>query len=333
MKQLKISTLFFAAFLLSGLTSCLKSNDDKMGLDVSKPDNIVEFANTGDNVAVATSTYPRFSTDLGVVNQDDTVFFNVNVSYSGSNDASEDITISLALDPAALTLFNTQNESDYVAPPADLFKLPATVVIKKGTRKTQVKVGIVNNASFDFNVNYALPIQISSASKGTISGNFGKAMYSFSARNRYDGAYTMDATAPMVDVVSPGLTGFYPLKMHLITFTGNSVALYDIDGNAAKTYGHPIKSGASASYYGSFSPVFSFDNNGNITSVTNYYGQESGANKRSAVLDPTGVNKIVFKGDGKVDYFEVSYIMQQSVSSPFSPRTWFHEKFTYLGGR
>ncbi|HEY9262264.1 DUF1735 domain-containing protein [Chitinophaga sp.] len=333
MKQLKISTLFFSVFLLSGLTSCLKSNDDKMGLDISKSGNIVEFANTGDNVAVAASTYPRFTSDLGVVNVGDTVFFNVNVSYSGSDDAPEDITVSLALDPAALTLFNDQNETDYVAPPADLFKLPATVIIKKGTRKTQVKVGIVNNASFDFNVNYALPLQISSASKGTISGNFGKAMYSFSARNKYDGIYTMSATAPMVDAASATLTGYYPLKMHLITYSGNSVALYDAEGNAAKTYGHPIWSVTVPSYYGSFSPVFFFDNNGNVIGVTNYYGQESGGNKRSAALDPTGVNKIVFKGDGKVDYFEVSYVMQQSVSTPFAIRTRFHEKFTYLGGR
>jgi BT_3987-like, N-terminal domain len=333
MKQFKISTLFFSMLLLAGFTSCLKSNDDKMGLNISKTGNIIEFANTGDNVAVAASTYPRFSTDLGVVALGDTVFLQVNVSYSGSMDAPEDITVGLAVDTAALALFNTQNGSDYVAPPAALFKFSPSVVIKKGTRKTQIQVAIINNGNFDFNVNYALPLQISSASKGVVSGNFGKAMYSFSARNNYDGAYTMAATAPMVDVLNAGLTGFYPLKMHLITFTGNSVALYDIDGNAAKTYGHPIKNGTSPSYYGSFSPVFFFDSNGKITSVTNYYGQESGGNMRSAVLDPTGVNKITFKEDGKVDYFEVSYIMTQSISSPFLPRTYFHEKFTYLGGR
>ncbi|MBV8253340.1 MAG: DUF1735 domain-containing protein [Chitinophaga sp.] len=331
MKQSSIKALLSFAILFS-MTSCLKKND-MIGLDTSARSNIIEFANTGDNVATATSTYPRFTTDLGAVKSGDTVSFNVNVSYSGSNDAPTDITVNLALDTVMLKQFNAENGTNYVAPPAAIYSMPQSVVIKKGTRKTQVKVGIVNNNSFNFNVNYGLPLTISSSTGGIISANFGKAVYSFSARNTYDGIYMMDATAPMVDVLNAGITGWYPVKMHLITYSGNSVALYDGVPIYTKTYGHPIQSGGSGSYYGSFSPVFFFDKAGNITSVTNYYGQNSGGNKRSAVLDPTGINKITFKADGTVDHFEVSYIMTQSVSSPDLPRTYFHEKFTYLKSR
>jgi hypothetical protein len=331
MKRLTIEILLFST-LLSGLTSCLKSND-RIGLNPAITGNIVEFDNTGDNVATATSVYPRFAIDLGVVNVNDTVSFNVNVSYSGTNTAPEDITVNLALDTAALNLFNKQNGTDYETPPAAICKIPASLVIKKGTRQTQGRVIITNNSSFDFNADYGLPLQITSASQGIVSSNFGKAVYSFSARNKYDGAYKMEATAPMVDLTSPAFTGWYPLNMQLITFTGNSVGLYDAAGNAAKTYGHPFLNAGGSSYYGSFSPVFFFDDNGKITSVTNYYGQESGANKRAALLDPTGVNKVTFKADGKVDFFEVSYIMTQSLTAPFAPRTRFHEKFTYVKGR
>ncbi|PSL44211.1 uncharacterized protein DUF1735 [Chitinophaga niastensis] len=331
MKRLTIKILLFSA-LMSGLTSCLKKND-MAGLDSSIRGNVVEFDNTGDNVASATSIYPRFAIDLGVINIGDTVSFNVNVSYSGTNVAPEDITVNLALDTAALNQFNVQNGTSYKAPPAAIFQMPTSLVIKKGTRQTQIRVLISNNSSFDFNVNYGLPLQITTASKGIISSNFGKAVYSFSARNKYDGVYTMDASAPMVDLTNPAFTGWYPLNMQLITYSGNSVALYDAVGNASKTYGHPFHNAGNASYYGSFSPVFFFDNTGKITSVSNYYGQESGGNKRSAVLDPTGVNKITFKANGKVDFFEVSYIMTQSVASPYKPRTFFHEKYTYQKGR
>ena len=295
--------------------------------------NVVEFANTGDNVSGSLSTYPRFTSDLGSVAAGKTVDFNVNVSYSGVDAAPEDISVTLAVDTSALSIYNTQNGSGYVTPPTTIYSFPNTVVIKKGTHQSQVKVTVTNNSNFDFSVNYGLPLKIASVSRGTISSNFGKAIYSFSARNNYDGVYTMDATAPMSDVVSPSLTGYYPLHMHLITYTGNSVALYDGNGYYSKNYYHPIMSGSSVSAYGSFSPVFFFDSNGKITSCTNYYGQESGGNKRSCVLDATGVNKATFNTDGTIKTIEVSYIMTQSVSSPYAPRTYFYEKFTYEKAR
>lgn len=320
-----------AGALLIGNSSCLKG--DHMNIDTDNgPKNVVEFANTGDNVSGSSSTYPRFTTDLGSVGSGETVEFNVNISFSGVDVAPSDITVNIAVDPDALATYNTENATSYTNPPTEIYTVPTTAVIKKGTRQAQIKVGITNNASFDFNKNYALPLKIASTSHGTISGNFGKAIYSFSARNAFDGIYLMEATSPMVDVTSASLVGWYPIEMQLITYTGNSIALYD-GINYTAAYGHPIKSGTSGSYYGSFSPVFFFDNSGNITSVTNYYGQNSGGNMRSAFLDPTGVNKATFNSDGSIKSFEVSYIMTQSVSSPDLPRTYFHEKFTYIEPR
>lgn len=328
MTKISIKSLFFLTLII-GAGACKKGamNIDQ---DSGTVTNVVEFANTGDNVSnTAASVYPRFHLDLGSLPVGDTAKFNVNVSYSGKDVAPQDITVTLAVDEAMLDQFNDENATEYEAPPATIVSFPATVVIKKGTHQTTIQVAVVNNASFDFNVNYGLPIKIASASFGKISGNFGKAVYSFAARNIYDGAYFMEATAPMSDIVAPGLTGYYPLNIQLITFTGNSVALYDpeVIGN----YAHPIKNGASTSYYGSFCPVFYFDNNGNVTSVSNYYGQLSGSSARSAVLNPAGVNKLTFNPDGSVKTLEVSYIMTQSAA--YTPRTYFYEKFTYTGPR
>lgn len=326
MKHLKIKIIFLSTLVLS-LTACLK--EARMNIDPETAGNMIEFANTGNNIADSRSQHPGFYSDLGSVKSGASVNFNINVSYSGAGAAPEDITVNLALDNDFLDSYNDINGRDYVLPPATIYSMPTTAIIKKGTRLAQIQVTVTVDASFDFNVNYGLPVKISSASYGTISGNFNKAVYSFGARNSYDGVYTMEATAPMADVVAPTLTGYYPLNVHLVTNTGKSVALYDQE--VLGTYGHAIKNGTATSYYGSFSPVFYFDDNGNVTSVSNYYGQLSGGFQRSAVLNPTGVNKLTFNADGSVKTLEVSYMMTQGAA--YTPRTYFYEKFTYTGQR
>jgi len=327
MKQVQINILLFSA-LLVGVSSCLKK--DAMNIDAdSGTKNVVEFANTGDNVAAATSFYPRFATDMGVVALGGSYKFNLNVSYSGAdNVAPQDITVTLALDTAELRQFNTENGTAYAVPPASVMNFPASLVISKGSHMAQGVITVNVNTDYNFGVNYAIPIKIAQASYGTVSANFGKAVYSFTARNKYDGIYSMDATAPMADMVNPALSGWYPNNVELRTYTDKSVVMYD--PVYAKTYGHCIKNGGSGSYYGSFSPVFFFDNNGNISSTTNYYGQQSGGSLRSSVLN-TGTNKITFNADGSVKYIDVSYIMAQGAG--YTPRTYFYERFTYVSAR
>lgn len=298
-------------------TSCLK---DHLALDPAQSNNVIEFANTGTNASPAGAIYARFASDLGSMKSGDSATFNVNLSYSGANMAPADITVTLAIDTAALNAYNEDQGTEYTLPPASVYHLATTAVIKKGTQTLQLKVAIINNAAFDFNVDYALPIRIAAVSTGEISGNYGTAIYSFAVRNIYDGVYEMTGT--LVDNASSSITGKYPVEANLITYSGNQIALWD--PVYAKNYGHIIASGTSNSYYGSFSPVFAFDASGNIT-VTNYFGDLAGANKRNAVLDPTGINKITFGADGHVAYFEVSYFMTQNGS----PRTHFVEKFTY----
>ena len=315
------------AVMALAFTSCLK---DHLAVDPAQSNNVVEFENTGSIVSPAGAVHPRFSSDLGVLEPNDSAKFNLNLSYSGAEMAPGDITVTLEVDTAALNAYNAEQGTDYELPPASVFRFPGTVVIKSGTRKTQVQATIIRTADFDFDANYALPLKIASASTGIISGNFGIAVFSFGARNIYDGIYTV--TGNMVDNVSSTLWGYYPVEAKLISYTGNSIAYYD--DTYAHNYGHRIKSGPAGgpftdSYYGSFSPVFYFDAAGNVTSVGNYYGKDAGANKRDAKLDPTGVNKITWGSDGKIAFFEVSYFMTQSGAV----RTSFKEKLTYKSSR
>jgi hypothetical protein len=217
-----------------GLVSCLKK--DAMVIDTDKgPKSLVEFANTGNNVASASSTYPRFNMDLGSIAPGATVEFNVNVSYSGAEVAPQDINVDLALDPDALTKFNTENSTNYVVPPSDIFELPTNVVIQKGTHQSQIKVKVINNASFDFSKSYAIPLKIASASNAAVSGNFGKALYSFGARNSYDGVYAYSGeiwrnTATGPDMALSGPFDNLPARS-LATLSANSVSLVPLWAN------------------------------------------------------------------------------------------------------
>lgn len=311
------------AIIALAFTSCVK---DHLAVDPSQSTNVIEFANSGSIVSSPGAVHPRYASDLGNLPVGDSATFLVNLSYSGAEKtAPNDITINLAVDPAALDAYNADDETEYAVPPASAYRFPSSVVIKKGEKVQQITVTIIRSPDYNFDTSYALPLKIASVSSGIISGNFGTAIYSFTARNTYDGIYKMEGT--MTDVVNSALVGDYPKEaMQLITYSSRAIGLYD--PYVAKNYGHPIKNGTSASYYGSFSPVFFINDDGTISRVTNYYGQPA-SNGRAAQLDPTGVNKVTFGADGKVVSFEVSYIMIQSGS----PRTYFNEKFTYVSPR
>jgi hypothetical protein len=226
MQQSIIKTFIFS-ILAFGITSCLKK--DAMNIDPGKgPANVVEFENTGNNLASANSTYPGFYTDLGVLTSGASAKFNLNVSYSGVETAPEDITVNIAPDQAALDAYNSENGTDYVIPPSTVVNFPTSIVIKKGTRIAQTQVTITTSPDYDYNVNYALPLKIVSASKGTVSSNFGKAVYSFGVRNIYDGHYSLKGyTLRAGDAARTG-NFVRPSGMNLVTVGGNIVQFEEL---------------------------------------------------------------------------------------------------------
>jgi hypothetical protein len=312
----------FTLLVMLGLTSCLK---DSPGLSdpAAGTNNVVEFQNS--NIPVSyTSIYPQYTNDL--VFAADTVGFNVNFDYTGAVAvAPQDITVTFSTSQAALTAFNANQGTAFVIPDPSVYTLPATAVIPKGKRSVTVRV-IIKKATYDFTKSYALPLTITAASSGVISTNFGTAIYTFIARNSYDGIYAVTGT--LVDAASSAITEFStPFNAQMITAGATSIAMYD-GIYVANAYAHIILSGTSQSYYGSFAPVFTFDaTSGNITSVVNYYGQPA-SNTRFATLDPSGINKY----DPTSKSFQVKYWMDQP-SAIVGHRTSFNEKFTYVSPR
>jgi hypothetical protein len=301
------------------LTSCLK---EKLAVG-SEASNIVEFYTTEAINSPPTSLYPIYVKSFFTRPGQN---FDVTVSYSGTDVAPQDITLQIGVDNDAVTKYNATGGTQYSVLPTASFALSSsTVVIKKGERRAVFNV-TVKPEDFDDNLNQVIPLKITSSSFGTVSGNFGTVFYAVGARSKYDGLYTVSGT--MVDQANATITGKYPQDYYLITQNSRAVGLYDFEYGG--DYYHQITSGGATNVYGSFSPVFTFDDAGNITSVVNYYGQPAG-NGRLARLDPTGVNKITAGTPGTAGFeFKVKYIMEQPVGTT---RTVYNETFTFKGDR
>ena len=277
-----IKNLFLGLFVVS-LASCLKADD--MNIDVKYKTNVIEIANTGNNLT--NTGVPGFYSDLGVVAAGGTKTFNINVNYTGPGSAPEDITVTLSSDAATLSAYNIENGVSKVVPPSSVFTFPTSVVIKKGTNLSTVEAKITVSSDFNFSAAYGLPIKISQVSTGVISGNFGKAVYSFGVRNKYDGVYKLKGYHTRVPYNYP----YSNITMEMRTLGANSVGFY---WPTAGGFGHPIGIGpSSVSWYGgAVSPVVVFDvatnlvtdvyNQSNAVPISIYTGPGSGQGRQAA---------------------------------------------------
>lgn len=334
MKRYLTIIIILSAVIVTGLTSCLKDNE--VILDVSKSPSVVEWSTSTSDIPISPSgsTYALYQRSYPVA---ESIDVPLTVNLTGSGTAPVDVVLTLGVKADAVAQY-VQERHDRDATdvelevlPSRLYEIPASVTIPKGQNKATVIVKL-KTASFtddDFNTSLILPVSITNTTYGNLSGNYSTVLYQLGVKNKYDGNYTVTATAPMVDVTSSSLTGYYPLNSDLVTVTANSVVMY------CYTYlngyqGHPIRSGGTgSSYYGNFAPIFHMDDAGNVTSVTNFWGQGTNANGRSAILDPSGVNKFTISADGTTRTLEVSYIMVQGGSN----RTFFYEKWDFVNDR
>jgi len=313
-KRFYIKTAFLSLATMATLSSCLK--DDAHFVDFAGTKPLVELpaetgvAGTGELQAVAFSI------------QANPTPLNLLVNVAAPKPLSTALTVKLSVNPAALIAYNTTNGTNFILLPAADYSTALTVTIPANQNSANLLINI-NTSLIDPTQSYALPITITDGGGQQIS-NYNTVIYNVQVKNVYDGQYTVTGT--LTDNTTAAITGSYPETVDLITEGASSDAFFD---TGFQNFVHSIDNGAS--YYGSFSPVFTF-NGSTITSVTNYYGQFSGSHVRSAALDPTGVNKFTTGAPGQAgSVFQVSYFLEQG--NPAAPRTQFTETFTYVGGR
>ncbi|SDT60679.1 protein of unknown function [Mucilaginibacter mallensis] len=294
------------------LTSCLKDNG---------PGSV----NFGDSPALVGFQYagigpvPMVTKILG--KSTDASDIEVTLSVA-SLTLKTPVTVNVVPDPAGFNTYKTNVDTNAVLLPSTQYALAngGKVTISPGQQIVKLHITFTGD-QINFNNDNTLAFKLQDASGATIASNLSEIILKILLKSIYEGAYTNNGT--FFDTGGAITQGVYPEKIELLTVSKYVVDFYDISANVG--YGHPIYLGG-ASYFGSFSPEFTIDpTTSKVTGVTNYYGQNSGAHSRSAVLDPTGINA-TSGTPGTVGFkISVKYIMVQAGT----PRVTFTEVYTF----
>jgi hypothetical protein len=303
----------FIILLAFTFSSCLKDKnieDQKYGLKGLEDIDLVELTGA-----------PARRVSL-ISSNTDTSFNIVTVHLNSESPAAHDITVTLSQDAALLDAYNEENGTDYQIPPSSAYTLDnLTVTIPKGSREASVKISTksANLAGAE----YAFPFTIVSISDPNyvLSKNYKSIVTIVGVKNQFDGVYSVTGT--FVDLTSPAFSGDYPKDVSLVT-EGSFTNSY-LDGDLGN-YGYVFYTGTGYSYFGNWAPVFTFDADGNVTKVSNYYSDPP-PRSRDSQLDtsPGTVNKYDFA----TKTLDVSYYFMQGGAI----RGKIHEIWTYKGPR
>ena len=304
------------------LTSCVKNDNVELG---DKGQSILK-------IVEAPSTKFFFSP---FTNQKKVDLFSLRRDANSTSTLQSSQTFKVDVVSKMVDNYNAENHTAFEILPDGYYTVANSAYQKSGTSYNvafnsgdfakEFTITLDGSKWLDLGKKYALGFRITDAAGALKGDGQDSVVVMLSIKNKYDGKYEAVAIDPMVDAVNAALSGSYPFNYELHTVSANAVVLYHpLNDN----YSHSILNAGAASSYGSFAPVFTMDDAGTVTSVTNYYGQPA-ANGRSAVLDPSGVNKFTINANGSKT-LEVKYFLLQPGANI---RTTFSEKFTYKGER
>lgn len=260
---------------------------------------------------------------------------NVLRDANKNADLVKEATVTITNTQEYLDAYNDENGTEFELLPAGSFSVTSAsgVSVSGNTWTLTLAAGEFNRAisvtldktQLDLSKSYAFGLQITQSSVGEPSMGTGHGIVNVLIKNDYDGLYVVTGT--MADAAA-ALDPVFPMNYYLITSGSNRVDGYEPD--IWDYYAIPILNAGSDSYYGSFSPVFIFDNTTRkITSVVNIFGQPAG-NGRYAELDPTGENR----WDPVTGNIDVKFKMFQPSSVPLpDPRVQFDWHMEYSGPR
>lgn len=253
MKKIFLASVLFA---VSGfmLTGCLKDKGfDNHQYGINDPDTQPGGVGFPLGAKAINSYGLNVSGTTQVVN--DLVYVNLE---SGSA-APADILVTLAINSALITAYNTANGTNIQILSPVLFNIPTlTLTIPKGQRNVQVPINIPSTLTLDPNLLYGVGLTITAVSGNfKIASNLQNLLVQFSIKNKYDGKYNLKG----VHNRSPYLFN-YNLTVSMITTGPSSVAMYL--PAPFNDYGQPIGTAPGVvSWYGNaVSPNFNFDPSG-----------------------------------------------------------------------
>ena len=114
----------------------------------------------------------------------------ITADLASTNNNSGAVTVTIAVDPAALTAYNTANGTNYVALPTANYKLQSnTISIPAGQHYGSTTLALTNLGTLDPGTSYMVAISITDASGKKLSTNL-NTLYYYSIGNSLAGTYT-----------------------------------------------------------------------------------------------------------------------------------------------
>jgi len=180
--RLYIKLALAAVVAMTGFSSCLK--DDKHYVDFAGAAPLVELpAATG--VGSKGGILQAAGLDISAT----PVPINLLVNLASPHTLSSDLTVKVSLDPAALTKYNTDNGTDFVALPPSYYSSTFTAVIPANKNQAFIVINVKSNLIDPSITNYALPLTITDGGGQKIS-NYKTVIFNVQAKNPYDADYT-----------------------------------------------------------------------------------------------------------------------------------------------
>jgi hypothetical protein len=219
-KKLIIYTLMLTV-IVGVLSSCVKED----GVFEEGGSNGIIQIDLPTNDLATPGLYPLNTTAFELVEAAD---LPIVVEYSGTGPAPQDVSVTISLNTKAVTDYNayllsktpTSTKTFEILDPS-LYTLPSsmTVVIPKGERNATLHVKFKTNG-FNLGKRLALGFSVTSASSGTVSGNYGTGIFYIVAKNQWDGIYKYEAVSTVIRNQAAGVEP---------TLSGSNVGSLDRD--------------------------------------------------------------------------------------------------------
>lgn len=186
MKKLLYS--FVVGGLALSMSGCLKDDE-----------HFTDFQNVGAVAEIPSAAFYGLEDNQGLPVESAQIDYSFDVNIASPTPPTQDITVTLAVDKAALDAYNAANKTAYQVLPTTLYQLSSlTTTVKAGSRLAPVKLTFysagnkakVPDPTAYNDAAYALPLKITSASNNVpVSSNYGTKIIFLKIKNIYDGEY------------------------------------------------------------------------------------------------------------------------------------------------
>lgn len=184
MKKLLYS--FVVGGLALSMSGCLKDDE-----------HFTDFQNVGAVAEIPSAAFYGIEDNQGLPIQTAPISYSFDVNIASPTPPTQDVTVTLAVDKAALDTYNAANGTSYKLLPTTLYQLPSlTTTVKAGSRLAPVNLSFFSGADkvpdpTAYNdAAYALPLKITSTSNNIpVSSNYGTKIIFLKIKNQYDGEY------------------------------------------------------------------------------------------------------------------------------------------------